>query len=94
MDINDIKSKPYDLTISNYAFSELPYEVQKEYLEKILKKSKRGYMIMNSGRTNFSGRSTGKMTLKELNREIPTLEVREEYPKTGPDNYVLIWGRN
>ena len=94
MDMRDMKTKSYDLIISNYAYSELPYIVQKEYLEKLLANSKRGYMIMNSGRSNVTGRSSGKIKLEELMLKIPDLEVLEEAPKTGPDNYVLVWGRS
>jgi hypothetical protein len=42
----------YDLAISNYAFSELPSQLQCKYIEKILTKSSRGYLTMNSGREN------------------------------------------
>jgi len=81
-----------DLVISNYAFSELPLEVQKKYLEKVILKSKRGYMIMNSGRTNQSGRSAGKMTLTELQDLISDIQIHDEQPLTGADNYVITWG--
>ena len=81
----------WDLAISNYAFSELPKSLQLEYLEKVLSKSKRGYMIMNSGRSDFTGRSPGKMTLAELQENLPSSRVLEEVPQTGTDNYVLIW---
>jgi len=81
-----------DLVISNYAFSELPLETQKMYLEKVILKSKRGYMIMNSGRTNHSGRSTGKITLSELQGLISDIQIHSEQPITGADNYVITWG--
>jgi putative sugar O-methyltransferase len=82
----------WDLAISNYAFSELPAELQKEYITKVLGKSERGYMIMNSGLENETGRSNGKLTLSELRTLLPKFEIIEEVPKTGPDNYVLVWG--
>jgi hypothetical protein len=40
----------YDLVISNYAFSELPSELQTRYIEKIILKAKRGYLTINSGK--------------------------------------------
>ncbi len=83
-----------DLVISNYAFSELPRDVQRKYIEGILAKSQRGYLIMNSGRTDFSGRSSGKFTLEELREVLPFFEVFEEDPLTGPDNYLIVWGRH
>lgn len=36
-----------DLLISNYAFSEVSLDVQEEYYEKVIKKSKRIYMVFN-----------------------------------------------
>ena len=90
-DINHLKPENYDFCISNYAFSELPYLVQQEYLEKIICNSTHGYMIMNSGRSNYSGRSTGKISIQELLTKIPNSRILEESPLTGPDNYVLIW---
>ena len=81
----------YDLVISNYAFSELPRELQAEYLNKVLMHSRNGYMIMNSGRTNHTGRSLGKYGLDELLAAIPNSKIREEVPGTDRDNYVIYW---
>ena len=92
--IDPLFSQEYDLVLSNYAFSELPYSVQLDDVNKVLSSAKRGYLTMNSGRTNLSGRSTGKMSLDELLELIPGSEVLEEEPLTGPDNYILIWGHN
>jgi len=89
--INHLTPENFDFCISNYAFSELPYLVQQEYLEKIICNSTHGYMIMNSGRTNYSGRSAGKISIQELLTNIPNSRILEESPLTGPDNYVLVW---
>lgn len=91
-DIDQPKLEQCDLVISNYAFSELPKEIQAGYIEGVLKNSRRGYLIMNSGRTDFSGRSSGKYSLKELKKLLPEFEVLPETPLTGPDNYVIVWG--
>ena len=91
-DIKQPTIQDCDLVISNYAFSELPREVQRSYIEGVLVKSRCGYLIMNSGRTDFSGRSSGKYTLEELRKVLPVFEVLEEDPLTGPDNYVIVWG--
>ena len=84
--------KTYDLVISNYAFSELPRKIQDLYLDKIILGSKRGYMIMNSGLSNKTGRSDGKITLEELRRLIPSIKVCDEMPLTSQDNYLVTWG--
>jgi putative sugar O-methyltransferase len=86
--------KSINFAISNYAFSELPRQVQIWYLENVLKYSEAGYMIMNSGRTDFTGRNTGKLTIQEIQAALPGSKLIEEIPKTNPDNYVLIWGTN
>ena len=90
--LSDNSNIHWDLAISNYAFSELPAELQKEYINKVLAKSERGYMIMNSGLDNETGRGDGKLTLDELRTLLPRFEIFEEVPNTGPDNYVLVWG--
>ena len=46
--IDELKDVDIDLVISNYAFSECNYETQDVYFEKILSKSKRGYITHNS----------------------------------------------
>jgi hypothetical protein len=89
--LNDVKEKHYDLVISNYAFSELPRALQIEYLEKVIVKAKSGYMLMNSGRTNVTGRSAGKLSLEEIRSYIPNLIIADENPKTSPDNYLIFW---
>ncbi len=89
--INDYKPDKVDLVISNYAFSELPRVVQIEYLEKVISKSENGYMLMNSGLTDITGRSSGKVNLEDIRRYVPNVEVLPEIPLTSPDNYLLIW---
>lgn len=83
-----------NFAISNYAFSELPREIQIWYLENILQKADAGYMIMNSGRDDFTGRNSGKLSIHEIQAVLSNSEIIEETPKTNPDNYVLIWGKN
>jgi hypothetical protein len=90
--INPVEREIYDLVISNYAFSELPEAVQRDYIAKMLGASRCGYITMNSGRSNISGRSTGKMSLLEITELLPPCEILEEDPKTGPDNYIIVWG--
>ena len=47
---NDTKKiNKIDLLINNYAFSELPKNLQIKYLEEVISKSTHGYMTMNSG---------------------------------------------
>ena len=85
------KNTTWDVVISNYAFSELHRDLQLSYIEHVITKSKSGYMIMNSGRSNITGRSEGKLSLNEIRNYIPNLQVKEEVPLTGPDNYIIYW---
>ena len=90
--IDPVLQDSFDLIISNYAFSELPAGVQRDYIAKIIKNTRCGYLTMNSGRTDITGRSSGKMSLLEIMEAIPGCEIFEEDPKTGPDNYIIVWG--
>jgi hypothetical protein len=82
----------YDLVISNYAFSELPSKLQLRYIKKILSKSKRGYLTMNSGKVN-SVFKEDKLSLADLKKHLPVFEILEEKPLTATDNYIIVWGR-
>ena len=74
----------YDLVISNYAFSELRREVQDMYLEKIILRSKRGYITWN--------KVLGSYSVNELLAKIPGSAIIDERPLTAPDNCIILWG--
>jgi len=89
--INQITGhKPYDLVISNYAFSELPSETQIKYIEKVLLNSKNGYLTMNSGieKSDFKKH----LSLEELKKYLKGSIILEEQPNTSEGNYILVWG--
>lgn len=88
--INEEVTSSYDLAISNYAFSELPKKLQLIYITKVLSKSRKGYLTMNSGLSG--GGSIEKLSLKELRYQLPNFETFEEKPLTGHDNYIIVWG--
>ena len=88
--INKEVPSNYDLVISNYAFSELPKDLQIVYIDKVLKKSKRGYLTMNSG---WGGHfSEGKLSASEIINKFPDIKFLEEYPLTYKYNYIAVWG--
>jgi putative sugar O-methyltransferase len=91
LNIQNFNERDFDLVISNYAFSELPFKLQEAYLNKVLVNSKNGYLIMNTGMGNITGRSRGKMSLEYIKSKIPNVEIYNERPLTGPDNYLIIW---
>jgi len=70
----------YDLAISNYAFSELPSQLQHKYIDKILANSSKGYMTMNDKLDD------------DLRRKLPPFEIFDERPLTMQGNYIIVWG--
>jgi putative sugar O-methyltransferase len=90
--INETLPANYDLVISNYAFSELPTVLQHAYIRKVLANSERGYLTMNSG---LGGRrSSGKLSIEQLQELLPPFEIYEEDPLTSPYNYIIVWGHD
>ena len=88
--INNEVPSNYDLVLSNYAFSELPRDLQIVYIDKVLKNSKRGYLTMNSGLGgHFSDR---KLSAIELMNKLPNVKFLEEDPLTYKYNYLVVWG--
>lgn len=88
--LNKVTPRNYDLVISNYAFSELPADLQKKYIEKVLVNSARGYLIMNSGKDG--GITKDRLTLAELEKLLPKFAIFDEKPLSAPQNYVIVWG--
>lgn len=86
-------NKQYDLVISNYAFSELPTKLQIMYISKIMSKSKRGYLTMNSGKSN-SAFQENKLMMNDLIQLLPKFEIIDEQPNTHPGNYIIVWNKN
>ena len=87
-DIDVDESCEYDIAISNYAFSELNREVQDMYLEKVISKSKAGYITWNS----LSHDLMDGYSVDELLEKIPGSSVIAEEPLTAANNCIIIWG--
>ena len=90
--LNDLHDdyKNWDFLISNYAFSELPRNIQKIYYEKVIKSSNQGYMIMNSGEEGQFGK-INNFTKKECLQKIKKSYISNEIPLTGINNFLLRW---
>jgi len=82
----------YDLVISNYAFSECKREIQDVYMDKILSKSKQGYMIMNFVWDSIPG-FQNMMRENDFREKIPNLKVAQEIPNTHPKNCIYYWNK-
>ena len=79
----------YDLFISNYALSELKVEYQEHYIEKFIKRSKRGYVIYN----HITPKDFKTLTAEEFSERIPNSIIVNEKPITHPGNKLIIWGQ-
>ena len=79
----------FDFVISNYAFSELPTYLQKLYLKSIIKNSKNGYMVMNSGTEKNIFQN--HLSLNEIKKYIPNMRIIDEIPLTAKGNYIITW---
>ncbi len=78
----------YDFVISNYAFSELVRSVQDIYLEKVILRSKAGYMTWNT----LSCEELDGYSLEELLEKIPGSTTVAEEPSTKAGNCIIVWG--
>ena len=78
----------FDFCISNYAFSELTRAVQDSYLEKVILKSRAGYITWNC----LSNRDLDGYSIEELLKIIPNSKTIDERPLTYPGNRIIIWG--
>ena len=78
-----------DLVIANYSFSELNQEIQKQYISRVLRHAKRGYITMNPA---GGKRDENKLDFETLRRLLPKFEVEQEIPKSAQGNYLIIWG--
>jgi len=76
-----------DLIISNYGFSEIVDHIQKEYIKKVITKSKRGYITYNSISKYAYSR---EKIIKILNKHHD-IRILEENPKTHRDNFIIVW---
>lgn len=77
-----------DLVISNYAFSELTRDLQDEYLEKFILRSKRGYMIYN----HINPSEFKSYSARDICEKIPGAQLKQEIPLTDETNVLIVWG--
>ena len=88
--LEDSFNKQYDLVISNFAFSELSRKLQNIAMNKIIKKSNKGFMIINSH--NFN-EAYNFYTKEELLSELPNSKFLPEIPNSSlkGENYLLTF---
>jgi len=89
-DSNKIRDS-WDFCISNYAFSELPKALQEMYIKRVLNKTQKGYMLMNSGVNGDYG-NIKNLSQKELQDKFNNSSIQNEIPLTCSNNYLFTWG--
>ena len=81
-----------DLLISNYAFSEIQYDEQMNYLEKLIKRIPMGYMTINFISKLFGISSLSEKDLVQaLESYGASVMVLPEDPPTGDHNIIIMW---
>lgn len=86
-------SKRYDLVISNYAFSELPKNLQRQYTDEILAHAQRGYITCNfDGLTTATSPYNRKEIINLLSKHH-AVSVISEGSKSRPHsiNFIVAW---
>jgi len=86
----------YDLIISNYAFSECEKKVQDEYINKIIKKTQKGYITYNYHSKSKENKYKlvepySRQKITQILHENHHLNILDERPKTGPVNFIITW---
>lgn len=84
--------RAFDLVISNYAFSECTKNVQDAYINKILCRSKRGYLTCNYISTTVYRKEELCQILLKTHTSLKVIEERPlTTPPTMSPNYIIIW---
>lgn len=87
LDEDDLE-KSYDLFISNYALCELTFEQQKFYLEKVIARSRNGYIIYTSRQA-----STISATFLEQLKKIKNIEIYN-FDLCNSKHPIYFWREN
>ena len=83
---------PYDLVISNYAFSEIDKNEQRKYIQSIFGSTPNGYLTMNFISDSFNLQSLSmEEIIAILLRMKKNGKVEKERPLSAPNNLLLTW---
>jgi putative sugar O-methyltransferase len=101
MNVKDVRFKtlqdadataPYDLVVSNYAFTECTKPVQDAYIDRVLLNASRGYLTCNYDKKSPDlNKPYDRDYLIQRISETHNPEVLEENPKTGYMNFIMVW---
>ena len=96
INIEDVEKldEDFDLIISNYAFSELTREVQDIYLNKIIKRSKHGYITFNFITHVFGLTAHSKEEIIDILKDKDIKMIKEDnsgYQYNDNGNFICYW---
>ena len=86
--LNTLRSRDWDLVISNYALTEMPREVQDAYVERAVGRARRGYVTYN----RINPAEFRSLTPEDLCRIASDARSEPEVPLTHPGNCIITWG--
>lgn len=86
--LNTLRAREWDLVISNYALTELPRAFQEAYMERAVRRSRRGYVTFN----RINPPSFRSMEAQEIAGQVHAAAIGPEVPLTHQGNCVITWG--
>jgi putative sugar O-methyltransferase len=86
--LNELGRESFDLVISNYAFTELPRNLQNAYLEKAVAPATRGYLTYNE----INPKEWRSYTAMELVAILKNARIVPEVPLSHEKNCIIVWG--
>ena len=84
----------WDFIVSNYAFSEFDADLEREYLDLVVARSRSGYLTMNSGLSDSGQWAQPVMPVEALLAELPNAVLLSEDPVVYPSNYIIVFGEH
>lgn len=88
---DDVLNESYSLCISNYAFAEFDRKYQDLYVDKVINKSDRGYMICNFFDKYIIKEHPDRLTKEEISKLKITGKVLPEEPQSIESNFLYVW---
>jgi len=85
----------YDLVISNCGFSEFHRQYQKQLFDKVLTKSRRGFLICDVFPKHFGVTPYSREELMEkFKKEKVVCQLTQQEPSFSKEQYVIFWNYN
>jgi len=86
--LNTLAGRDWDLVISNYAVTELPRQYQEAYVDRVIRRSRRGYITYN----RINPPDFCSMEAQEIANTVTGAAILPEVPLTCDGNCIITWG--